>query len=101
LVIADIVLTEALDPDLQERLRSGSPGLGGAITAEEHELILRRLSFAHVSALGRRILSAEELATIACYPAGSFSSPPDREDLLALEGKVASVTFIAMRPQLS
>jgi len=96
--ISDIVLTEELDSDLQERFQANRTGcLGGALTEEDHVHILKKLCFLNIQVLGRYFLTTEELQTAASYPGGG-SSALSQEDLLLLQGKVASITITAMRP---
>ena len=98
LAISDIVFTEAIDPDLQERFRTIWPGcLGGAIPEEEYWRIIRNAGFSEIQIVSRHILSPEELAAMANCPGKDFTPSPDQEDREQVEGKVASVKFTARK----
>jgi ubiquinone/menaquinone biosynthesis C-methylase UbiE len=102
LVVSDIVLTEKINTHLQQRLQSTWTGcLGGAILEKDLRLTLKKLSFMDIQVVGRHYLTTEELETIACYPGKDFVLPPSQEDLLLLQGKVASITIMAKRPPIN
>ena len=98
LAISDIVLTEDIAPDLRERFQSTWAGcLGGAIPEEDYWQTVRQAGFAEIQIVARHLLTPEELEGMACCPGEEFTPPPSKEDRLAVEGKVASVKFTAMK----
>lgn len=102
LAISDIVLTENIDPDLQERFRSTWAGcLGGAIAEEEYWKTVRRAGFAELQVVARHTLTSEELEAMACCPGEEFTPAPAKEDLAVVQGKVTSIKFTALKPSLS
>ena len=56
--------------------------------------------FAELRAVARHILTPEELKAMACCPGEEFTPPPSKEDLVLVEGRVASVKFTAVKPSL-
>jgi len=96
--ISDVVLTERIAPELQERFRATWAGcLGGAIQEEEYWLTIKRAGFAGIRVVARYSLKGEELAAMASCPGEEFTPPPAKEDLRLVEGKVASVKFTATK----
>ena len=102
LAISDIVLTENIDSELRERFQSTWTGcLGGAISEEDYWQTVRKTGFAEIQIVARHILTSEELEAMACCPGDEFTPPPSKEDLILVEGKVASVKFTAVKPSLA
>ena len=98
IAISDIVLTENIAPELRERFQSTWAGcLGGAIPEEDYWQTLREAGFAEIQIVARHLLTPEELEAMACCPGEEFTPPPSKEDRAAVEGKVASVKFTAMK----
>ena len=98
LAISDIVLTEDIAPELRERFRSTWAGcLGGAIPEEDYWQTVKQAGFTEIQIVARHLLTPEELEAMACCPGEEFTPPPSKEDRLAVEGKVASVKFTAMK----
>lgn len=102
LAISDIVLTENIDPDLQERFRSTWAGcLGGAIAEEDYWQTVRRAGFAEIQVVARHTLTPQELEAMACCPGEEFTPAPAKEDLAVVQGKVTSIKFTAVKPSVS
>jgi SAM-dependent methyltransferase len=102
LVVSDIVFTEKIQTQLRRRLQADWTGcLGGALEEDDLQLILNKLSFDDIQVVRRDHLTMEELETIASYPGKDFVLPPGQNDLLLLNGKVASITINAKRPPLN
>jgi SAM-dependent methyltransferase len=98
LAISDIVLTERIDSELEERFRSTWAGcLGGAIVEEDYWQTLRKAGFVEIQIVARHILTPEELEAMACCPGEEFTPPPSKEDRTLVEGKVTSVKFTAKK----
>jgi len=98
LAISDIVLTEDIAPELRERFQSTWAGcLGGAIPEEDYWQTVKQAGFTEIQIVARHLLTPEELEAMACCPGEEFTPPPSKEDRLAVEGKVASVKFTAMK----
>ncbi|MFQ5823023.1 MAG: methyltransferase domain-containing protein [bacterium] len=99
LAISDIVLTENIDPELQERFQATWAGcLGGAIPEEEYFQKVRKAGFSEVQIVAHHLLTPEELEAMACCPGEGFTPPPSKKDRVLVEGKVTSVKFIAGKP---
>ena len=102
IAISDIVLTENIAPELRERFQSSWAGcLGGAIPEEDYWQTVRETGFAEIHIVARHLLTPEELEAMACCPGEEFTPPPSKEDRAAVEGKVASVKFTAMKLPLT
>ena len=98
IAISDIVLTENIAPELRERFQSTWAGcLGGAIPEEDYWQTVREARFTEIQIVARHLLTPEELEAMACCPGEEFTPPPSKEDRAAVEGKVASVKFTAMK----
>ncbi len=98
LAISDIVFTEYIDSQLQERFQSTWAGcLGGAIPEEDYMKIVRGVGFDEIQIIARHILTPEELHAMASCPGEEFTPPPGREDRILVEGKVASIKFTAVK----
>lgn len=64
---------------------------------EDYWQTVRKARFAHIQIIARHILTPEELEAMACCPGEEFTPPPSKEDLVLVEGKVASVKFTAVK----
>ena len=98
IAISDIVFTENIASELQERFQSTWPGcLGGAIAEENYWQTVRQAGFTEIQIVARHLLTPVELEAMACCPGEEFAPPPSKEDRVAVEGKVTSVKFTAMK----
>ena len=98
IAISDIVFTENIASELQERFQSTWPGcLGGAIAEENYWQTVRQAGFTEIQVVARHLLTPVELEAMACCPGEEFAPPPSKEDRVAVEGKVTSVKFTAMK----
>jgi ubiquinone/menaquinone biosynthesis C-methylase UbiE len=99
IAISDIVLTEDIDSQLRARFQSSWAGcLGGAIPEENYWQAVRKAGFTEIKIVARHILTPKELEGMACCPGEEFTPPPSKEDRVLIEGKVASVKFMAVKP---
>ncbi len=99
IAISDIVLTDKIDPGLQQRFQSAWAGcLGGSVPEEDYWETVSKAGFSTLQIVVQHTLTAKELEAMACCPGGEFSPAPAKEDLAAVEGKVSSVKFTAMKP---
>lgn len=102
LAISDIVLTEEINPKLCERFKSIWAGcLGGAIPEEEYWHVVQRAGFEEIQIIVRHTLTPEELEAMACCPGDEFTPSPTKEDVAAVQDKVTSVKFTAVKPSLA
>jgi len=98
IAISDTVFTESIASELQERFQSTWAGcLGGAIPEDEYWQTVREAGFSEIQIVSRHLLTPEELEAMACCPGEEFTPPPNKEDRVAVEGKVASIKFTAMK----
>jgi len=97
--ISDIVLTEAISPELKSRFQSSWSGcMGGAAPEEEYWQTIRESGLAGIQVIVRHTLSAQELEAVVRCPGPEFTPDVSKEDLAAVEGKVVSVKFTAVKP---
>lgn len=102
LAISDIVYTEKIDPQVQERFQSTWAGcVGGAIEEDSYFKIIQKAGFREVEVMARHPLPPKELEAMACCPGPEFTPAPAKEDLDAVQGKVTSIKFTAVKPQIS
>ena len=102
LAISDIVYTEKIDPKVQERFQSTWAGcVGGAIDEDGYFEMVRKVGFRQVEVVARHQLPAKELEAMACCPGPEFTPVPAKEDLDVVQGKVTSIKFTAVKPQIS
>ena len=71
--------------------------MGGAVPEDDYWQTVRDAGFADIKIVTRHLLTPEELEAMACCPGEEFTPPPDNEDRVAVEGKVASVKFTAIK----
>ena len=101
IAISDIVLTEAVTSELHARFQSTWAGcLGGAVPEEDYWRTIRQSGLTEIRVVVRHVLTPEELEAMVCCPGQEFTPPVSKEDLTAVEGKVVSVKFTAVRPAL-
>jgi hypothetical protein len=102
LAISDIVLTENIDADLQERFQSTWAGcLGGAVPEEDYWQTLSEAGFVDVQIVARHTLTPDELKAMAACPGEDIAPVPAEDDLAVVQGKVASIKFNAVKPSVS
>ena len=98
LAISDIALTEEINPKLREGFQSIWAGcLGGAIPEEEYWQVVQRAGFEGIQIVARHTLTHEELETMACCPGDDFTPSPAIEHVAAVQDKVTSVKFTAVK----
>jgi len=99
LAISDILMTEGIDSKLQERFQSTWSGcLGGAILENDYWQTVSKEGFTEIQIITRYTLTEEELKAMACCPGEEFTPAPAEEDIAAVQGKVISVKFTAIKP---
>jgi arsenite methyltransferase len=97
--ISDIVLTEGISPNLKVRLESTWSGcLGGAIPENEYLKKVKEVGFAEIQIMAHHLLTPEELEAMARCPGEEFTPAPAKEDLAAVQGRVKSIKFTAVKP---
>jgi SAM-dependent methyltransferase len=97
--ISDIVVTEGISPKLRARLESTWSGcLGGAIPEDEYLMKVKEVGFAEIQIVAHHVLTPEELEAMARCPGEEFTPAPAKEDLAAVQGRVKSIKFTAVKP---
>ncbi|MFH1592282.1 MAG: methyltransferase domain-containing protein [Candidatus Woesearchaeota archaeon] len=100
LAISDVVLTEPIDPKINERFKSTWRGiLGGAIPEKDYLEIVKKAGFKDIKVVKRHIFNPQEVFMMSQCPGPEFVPATDPKDLKVLEGKAASIKFTAVKPQ--
>ncbi len=98
LAISDIVLTEDIDSQLQERFQFTWSGcLGGAMLEKDYWQTVNKAGFTEIRIITSYTLTEEELKAMACCPGEEFTPAPAEEDIAAVQGRVISVKFTAIK----
>lgn len=99
LAISDIIFTEPIPADLQERFRSVAAGcLAWAIPEAIYLDMVRASGFDDLKVVACHRLGPEEVQAMARCPGAEFSPPVNDRDLGAVFGKMASCKFTAGKP---
>lgn len=96
LAISDMVLSEPIHDEVQERFRSSWAGcLGGMLPAGEYLDLVRRAGFSDIQVVARHTLGGDELEAMSRCPGAEFSPATLEDDLATVEGKAESIKFTA------
>jgi len=99
IAISDVVSTERIPPELLERFQSTWAGcLAGAIPEGDYFDVVRSAGFAGIEIIARHLLTPDELLAMAHCPGHDYTPAVREEDLEAVQGKIASVKFVATKP---
>jgi hypothetical protein len=99
IAISDIVFSEKIAPEIKMRFQSTWAGiLGGAIEEKDYLEIVKKAGFKHIKVVNRYILTPEELMAMSTCPGVEFTPMPDEKDIEAVQGKVVSIKFTAIKP---
>ncbi len=99
LAISDVVYEEKINPDVQEHFQETWPGcVGGSLEEDAYFDIVTKAGFTDLHVIARHRLPPKELEEMACCPGPEFTPAPDTADLNAVQGKVASIKFTAIKP---
>ncbi|MBU4446869.1 hypothetical protein KJ656_17595, partial [bacterium] len=99
IAISDIVFSEKLCPKLKARFESIWSGVVvGAIAEKDYLEIVKRAGFRQIEIVKRYFLTPEELMAMSACPGEEFAPKPDEKDIEAVQGKVVSIKFTAIKP---
>ncbi|MFH1889553.1 MAG: methyltransferase domain-containing protein [Nanoarchaeota archaeon] len=99
LAISDMVFSEKIDPEIKERFQSIWAGVvGGAIAEKDYLEIVKQAGFDQIKIVKRHVLTPDELFATSTCPGTEFVPSPDPKDLEAVQGKVVSIKFTAVKP---
>ncbi|MFH1861126.1 MAG: methyltransferase domain-containing protein [bacterium] len=99
IAISDIVFTETISPDVRKRFQSTWAGiLGGAIEEKDYLKIVEEAGFKHIEIVNRHLFTSEELIAMSTCPGTDFTPAPDEKDIEAVQGKIVSIKFTAIKP---
>lgn len=94
--ISDMVLSEAIGPELQERFASTWAGcLGGMVPEGDYLDLVRRAGFSDIRVVARHHLGGAELEAMSRCPGPEFSPATPEDDLAMVAGKAESIKFTA------
>jgi len=98
IAISDIVFSEKIHPKMKARFESIWSGVvGGAIDEKEYLEIVKRAGFRKIRIVKRYFLTPEELTAMSSCPGTEFAPEPDEKDVEAVQGKVVSIKFTAIK----
>ena len=99
LAISDIIYIESIDPQVMERFQSTWAGcVGGTIEKEKYFEIIKKVGFGDINIVATHPLPSTELETMVCCPGPAFTPAPAKDDIDSVQGKVASIKFVAIKP---
>jgi len=99
LAISDIVSEGWIEPQAKEHFQSVWQGpLGGMMPEDDYLYLVKKVGFEQVNVVIRHVLTPIELRTMTCCPGGKLDSPVTEADITAVQGKVVSLKFIAIKP---
>jgi len=99
LAISDVVFSEKINPAITERFQSIWAGVvGGAISEKDYLEIVKKAGFRQVNIVKRHFFTEQELVGMSTCPGTEFVPSPDEKDLEAVQGKVVSIKFTAVKP---
>ncbi|MBU4346050.1 MAG: methyltransferase domain-containing protein [Candidatus Omnitrophica bacterium] len=99
IAISDIVFSEKICPKMKARFESIWSGVvGGAIDEKDYLEIVNRIGFKKIEIVERHFLTPEELMAMSSCPGTEFAPNPDEKDIEAVQGKVVSIKFTAIKP---
>ncbi len=99
--ISDIVYEEKIDPRVRAHFEKTWSGcVGGSIDEESYFKVLDNAGFTEIEVVARHLLRETELGEMACCPGSEFAPGPDEADLRVVQGKVASIKFVAAKPSI-
>jgi len=100
LSISDIVYSENINPLLEARLQETWAGcVGGTIAENSYFDLIKKTGFVQIEVVARHPLPEKELEEMASCPGPEFTPAPAKEDIDAVQGKVVSIKFTAIKPQ--
>jgi SAM-dependent methyltransferase/copper chaperone CopZ len=98
LAISDMVFSEKIDPEIKERFQSTWAGVvGGAIPEKDYLEIVKLAGFGQIKIVKRYFLTSEELFAMSTCPGTEFVPSPDPKDLEAVQDKIISLKFTAIK----
>jgi SAM-dependent methyltransferase len=96
LAISDMVLSEPIADDVQERFRASWAGcLGGMVLEGDYLDLVRRAGFSDIQVVARHLLGPDELEAMSRCPGPEFSPETPQDDLAMVQDKAESIKFTA------
>ena len=98
LAISDIVYSENPALEVKSRLEATWAGcVGGSMEEQAYLDLVGKAGFEEIHIVARHPLEPSELEEMACCPGPEFTRRPEKEDLAAVQGKVTSIKFNAVK----
>jgi arsenite methyltransferase len=99
LAISDIEYSENPAPEVKSRFEATWAGcVGGSMEEQAYLDLIGKAGFEEIHIVARHPLGPSELEEMACCPGPEFTPRPEKEDLAAVQGKVTSIKFNAVKP---
>ncbi|MBU4022859.1 MAG: methyltransferase domain-containing protein [Proteobacteria bacterium] len=99
LAISDMLFSEKIDPEIYGRLHSAwAGGIGGGIAEKDYFEIVKEAGFEQIKIIKRHFFDSEEIFAMSTCPGNEFVPSSDPKDLEAIQGKVVSTKFTAVKP---
>ncbi len=99
LAISDIVYSENPAPEVRSRFEAIWAGcVGGSMEEQAYFNLIGKVGFEEIRIVARHPLEPSELEEMASCPGPEFTPCPEKEDLAAVQGKVTSIKFNAVKP---
>lgn len=99
LAISDMIFSEKIDPEIEERLRSvWAGGIGGGIAEKDYLEIIEKAGFSQIKVVKRHFFTPEEIFAMSTCPGAEFVPSSDSKDLEAIQDKVVSIKLTAVKP---
>ena len=99
LAISDIEYSENPAPKVKSRFEATWAGcVGGSMEEQAYLHLIGNAGFEEIRIVARHPLEPSELEEMACCPGAEFTARPEKEDLAAVQGKVTSIKFTAVKP---
>ena len=99
LAISDVDYSEKPAPEVKARLEATWAGcVGGAMEEQAYFDLIKKAGFEEIRIVARHSLGPTELEEMASCPSPEFTPRPEKEDLVAVQGTVTSIKFIAAKP---
>ncbi len=99
LAISDMEYSEEPSTEIRTRFESTWAGcMGGAMEEHAYFELIKKAGFEEIQIIARHPLAPKELEEMARCPGPEFTPAQEPADLAAVQGKVTSVKFTAVKP---
>jgi ubiquinone/menaquinone biosynthesis C-methylase UbiE len=99
MAVSDIVTDGKLPKFITQNAEAWTSCIGGALKEDDYLSKIRASGFANVTVESKHIYSHEEVCMFKETNSSVFEKPLSREEIKAVDGKIASIRVIAEKPQ--